>query len=50
MRRFFVNRHNFGINGGFADGHVTKITLRGLWDQNWYRGYTLNKEPRLPSR
>ena len=50
MRRFFVNRHSFGINAGFADGHVTKIKLRGLWDQKWYRGYTLTKEPRLPKR
>ena len=50
MRRFFVNRHNFGINIGFADGHVNKIKLRGLWNQNWYRGYALTKEPRLPKR
>ena len=40
MRRYFVNRHNYSINAGFADGHTEKVTLRGLWDQNWYRGYT----------
>ena len=50
MRRFFVNRHNFGINAGFADGHVDKVTLRGLWDQIWYRGYQLTREPNLPKR
>ena len=50
MRRFFVNRHNFGINAGFADGHVDKVTLRGLWDQIWYRGYQLTREPNSPKR
>ena len=32
-RRFFVNRHNYSINAGFADGHTEKVSLRGLWDQ-----------------
>ncbi len=50
MSRFFVKRHNFGINAGFADGHVDKVTLRGLWDQTWYRGYILTREPKLPRR
>ena len=50
MRRFFVNRHHFAINAGFADGHVAKVTLRGLWDQTWYRGYVLNREPNMPRR
>lgn len=50
MRRFFVNRHNYSINAGFADGHTEKVSLRGLWDQNWYRGYQLTREPKLPKR
>jgi len=29
---------------------VAKVTLRGLWDQTWYRGYVLNREPNMPRR
>ena len=50
MRRYFVNRHHFAIQGGYADGHVEKIPLEDLWRQQWHRGYDLRREPELPPR
>lgn len=50
MRRMFVNRHDFATNLGYADGHVARAALRGLWDQEWHVGYVLRSEPRMPKR
>ena len=46
----FCQQAQLPINAGFADGHTEKVSLRGLWDQNWYRGYQLTREPKLPKR
>ena len=46
---FFVNRHNFGINTGFADGHVDKVTAR-LVGSNMVSRLPVNPRTQLPKR
>lgn len=48
--RFFVNRHNFGTNLAYTDGHVGRAALRELWMQNWHNGYVRNPDVRLPTQ
>ena len=41
--RFYLDRHNMGINMGFVDSHVEKIKpLEKLWTLPWHKGYMPN--------
>lgn len=44
MRRFFVDRHNQGINIAYTDGHVGRSSLPDLWIQLWHKGYEKNHD------
>ena len=50
MRRFFVDRHNHGINAVYSDNHCDRIPLAELWEQLWHKGYRKRTDVRLPSR
>jgi prepilin-type processing-associated H-X9-DG protein len=49
MRRFFVDRHNKGINLAYTDGHVGYIRLKELWVQNWHREYQQRTDVKMPA-
>lgn len=44
MCRFFVDRHNRGINIAYTDGHVGRSSLPELWIQLWHKGYEKNHD------
>ena len=48
MRRFFVDRHNKGIQMAYTDGHVEFVRLQALWTQNWHRGYQPPQDVKMP--
>ncbi len=50
MHRFFVDRHNLGINIAYTDGHVGRSGLRKLWVQIWHKGYEKKLDVQLPPR
>jgi prepilin-type N-terminal cleavage/methylation domain-containing protein/prepilin-type processing-associated H-X9-DG protein len=49
MRRYFVDRHNKGINLAYTDGHIDYIKLQELWVQNWHRGYQPRTDVQMPA-
>ena len=50
MRRFFVDRHNQGINLVYSDGHCDRSGLQELWAQYWHKGYEKRLNVKLPAR
>ena len=50
MARFAINRHRGGINIGFTDGHVAKLTVKELWTVTWHQGFVPNPNIKLPSK
>ncbi len=50
MGRFCIDRHNFGINLVFMDGHVSQVELPDLWKIDWHRKWVNNDSIVLPAR
>lgn len=48
MQRVCIDRHRRGVNTVFADGHVDRVRLAGLWDLAWRDGDTALKPTVLP--
>ena len=48
MGRFALERHGNGIQAGFVDGHVSRISVKGLWALNWHRGNVPNYNVEIP--
>jgi prepilin-type N-terminal cleavage/methylation domain-containing protein len=42
MKRFCLNRHDYGINIIFLDWSVQRVRLKSLWRHKWNREYDLN--------
>jgi prepilin-type N-terminal cleavage/methylation domain-containing protein/prepilin-type processing-associated H-X9-DG protein len=42
IKMFCINRHDGGINVLFADFHVEKVGLKGLWKLKWHRKFDTN--------
>ena len=48
MGRFALKRHGNGIQAGFVDGHVSRVSVKGLWALNWHRGNVPNYNIKIP--
>ena len=48
MGRFALERHGNGIQAGFVDGYVSRVSVRGLWALNWQRGNVPNYNIEIP--
>ena len=48
MGRFALERHGDGIQAGFVDGHVSRVSVKGLWALNWHRGNVPNYNVEIP--
>lgn len=48
MGRFAIDRHRGGINLGYADSHVEKVRVKGLWSVNWHKNFVPNPNVKLP--
>ena len=43
VNRFYIDRHNKGINMSFADAHVEKVKLDECWKFKWNATYQMEK-------
>jgi prepilin-type N-terminal cleavage/methylation domain-containing protein/prepilin-type processing-associated H-X9-DG protein len=50
MGRFAIDRHSGGLNIGYVDGHAARVTVKGLWAQNWCKDFVPNYNVKLPAR
>jgi len=48
MGRFAIDRHRGGINIGFVDGHVSRVSVKGLWLVNWHKDFQPNPNVKVP--
>jgi prepilin-type N-terminal cleavage/methylation domain-containing protein/prepilin-type processing-associated H-X9-DG protein len=48
MGRFALQRHGDGINVGFVDGHVSRVSVRGLWALDWHKDNEPNLNVEIP--
>jgi prepilin-type N-terminal cleavage/methylation domain-containing protein/prepilin-type processing-associated H-X9-DG protein len=49
MQRFYLNRHNGGINVAFLDGHADRVKLEQLWSLKWRPDWTAFGPPTDPA-
>ena len=45
MKMLCIDRHNYAVNGVFADFSARRISLKGLWKLKWHRTYDINAGP-----
>ena len=48
MGRFAIQRHGDGIDLSFVDGHVNRVSVKGLWALNWHRDNVPNVDVKIP--